>query len=113
MTGQRRKVAQCVWVAAGAITAGCAGAPFHTPFDDLRDIESPVVEDAPYPTLLQAGDAVAAVGPTPDPAVGQETIASLSAAAAVMADRSRALARPVFEVDALRAEAAAVRRDAP
>ncbi len=81
--------------------------------DALRffpDVEIPDAGDAPWPDLAAAAETGRALGPQPDPAEGEAIVRDLTVEAAVMREEAARVSAPVFEVEALQTEAAALRR---
>jgi len=108
---QRRKFAQGARAAAlAALAAGC-DYDIGSPFPQFPQDPAGPVARADFPTLLQARQAAARLGPSPDPAIGEQVVQALDVEAAISTAEAQRLSPPVTDADALRAEADAVRRE--
>ncbi|SDZ79689.1 hypothetical protein [Rubrimonas cliftonensis] len=104
----QRVAAKATRLAAALALCACVDA------DALRlfpDVEIPDAGDAPWPDLAAAAEAGRALPPPPDPAEGEAIVRDLTLEAAVMRAEAERLSVPVFEVEALQADAAALRRE--
>jgi hypothetical protein len=90
-----------------ALLGGCGQGDLFARFPDS---ESAAVTASPYPALAEGPALLAAAGPAPDPAAGAAVVDGLTADAAVAQAETERLSGPVFDVDALRRDAEAVRQ---
>jgi hypothetical protein len=90
-----------------ALLGGCGQGDLFARFPD---IESAGVAASPYPALAEGPALLAAAGPAPDAAEGTAVVEGLTTEAALAQAESERLSGPVFDVDALRREAEAVRQ---
>ena len=106
MPAARRHIHASLTLLAGLL-AGCGQGDLFARFPDR---ESAGVANAPYPALSEGPGLLAAAGPAPDPAAGGTIVDGLSAEAAMAQADSERLGVPVFDADALRRDADAVRQ---
>lgn len=111
MSLQRRKTAQGVAAAALAALAGGCDYDLGSPFGQFPQEPAGRVARADFPTLLQAREAAERLGPSPDPAIGEQVVQALDVEAAVSTAEAQRLSPPVTDAAALQAEGEAVRRE--
>jgi hypothetical protein len=89
------------------MAAGCGQGDLFAQFPER---ESADVASAPYPELVDGVGMLEASGPGPDPAGGAAIVESRSTEAALAQADAERVGAAVFEVEALRSDADAVRR---
>lgn len=108
MSSLARRIAPTCALAV-ALTAALAGCEARRVMAGVEAVEPPAVATAPWPQLVTAPDPDAARADAPDPAAGAAVADALRREAAAATVEAERLAVPVFDVERLRTDAAAVR----
>lgn len=102
-----RRAARAASLSAALAASGCGIGEIFTRIDVP---ESDAVAVAPWPELAEIPSAQSLRDGAPDPGAGPRLVEALSVEAAVSAAEAERLSAPVFDVEALRRDAAQVRR---